>query len=483
MAADTSGGRVSVVTPEQRVPLFGTDGIRGIAGEFPLVPEIVERLGETASQVYRRHWRGRRVELLVGRDTRDSGPWLLKRLAAGLRRGGFNVRNLGVITTPALAYLIPHERVTGGVMISASHNPAAFNGLKWFAPDGRKLPDAWEGEIEQRLAQQSHRPRVPVGSLTEDPLAREEYLAFVRRSFPAGRTLRGYRLVIDCANGAVTSFAATLFPDLGAAVNWLGIHPTGKNINQRCGAVAPQRLQQRVRATHSTCGFAFDGDSDRVAFVDEQGRLLDGDHLLAIAAQFLKAHRRLRGNVVVTTVMANLGLLRALEAMGIRVVLTPVGDRYVSEAMEREGAVLGGEQSGHLVFREFLSTGDGLITALQTLAIQQAMGQPFSRLRRLITKYPQALLNIRVRERQPLERLAGVQSAIRAASATLGREGRVFVRYSGTEPYLRVMVEGPHPKVTVRLAKEIAQAARSDLADSKSPLRRVYTYAKAWRQH
>lgn len=441
--------------------LFGTDGIRGIAGRWPLVPDFVRRIGLGAGRVLSRGRRGRSGSILVIRDTRRSGPWIQKALADGLGRAGFRVLDGGVLPTPAAAALVPRYGFAAGAVISASHNPAAFNGIKFFGPKGTKLPDGTERAMEREILSAG---RVPAGRGGSGPFirARRDYLDFLRSAWPKGLDLRGFSLALDCANGATSFLAAPLFRSLGARVYVLSARPDGLNINRNCGALHPEALSREVLRRRASLGVAFDGDGDRAMFVDEEGRVKNGDAVLLAAARHLKARGRLRNNTVAVTVMANLGLYRALEALDIRALETAVGDRWVWEGMVKSGAVLGGEQSGHIIFREFLPTGDGLLTALQVLAVVRSAGRPFSALTSLVTTYPQVLKNVEVREKKPLEKLPGFQRVSREVGEALGKTGRVLVRYSGTEPLLRIMVEGPDLKTIQAHADALAKAVRRD---------------------
>jgi phosphoglucosamine mutase len=441
--------------------LFGTDGIRGVAGQWPLTPEYVRRIGHAAGTVLRERLGGRPRTLLVVRDTRASGPALLRALAAGLGAAGFRTLDGGVLPTASVAALVPRRRLAGGAVVSASHNPAAFNGIKFFGPAGRKLSDAVEHRIEARLFGGDAAPEGPART-ARDARAASDYLAFLRGTWPSGRSLRGLSLVLDCANGAAYRAAPALFRSLGARVRTLADRPDGRNINRGCGALHPERLAREVLRRRADLGVAFDGDADRAMFVDETGAVRDGDSVLLAAARHLRARGRLPGGRVVVTVMANLGLHRALRALGLRAVETPVGDRYVWEAMERTGAALGGEPSGHVIFRRHLSTGDGLLTALQVLEAMVSSGRPLSALSALVVKHPQVLVNVPVKERRPLEGLREFRRGLAALERELGNAGRVFVRYSGTEPLLRIMVEGPDHAFVRRRAEDLARAVRRD---------------------
>jgi phosphoglucosamine mutase len=401
--------------------------------------------------------------MIVVRDTRASGRLLQGALARGLSAAGVRVRDGGVLPTPAVAVLVPREGCMAGAVISASHNPAAYNGIKFFGSAGGKLSDRQETAIEELLES----PAVP-GSLKGSPArpapeAKRDYLAFLRSTWPRGLALTGFPLVVDCAHGATGAVAEELFASLGCAVTVLHNAPDGRNINLRCGALHPGGLARRVRRAGARLGVAFDGDGDRAIFVDETGAVKDGDAVLLACARRMKEEGRLAGDTVVVTVMSNLGLVRALESLGIKTVETAVGDRHVALGMERSGAALGGEPSGHVIFRDLLPSGDGLLTTLQVLAVMARTGRPLSALTSLAVRYPQTLLNVPVRERAPLETLGGFNRVLEKIRADLGRSGRVVVRYSGTEPLLRIMVEGPVHALIARRARDLAAALPAGL--------------------
>ncbi len=443
--------------------LFGTDGVRGIANA-DLTPELCFRLGRAAAAWFARG--GGRPRLLVGRDTRLSGPVLEGALLAGIASAGGDAVSVGVMTTPGVAALVRRRAVAGGAVISASHNPAEYNGIKFFGPDGFKLSDEAEGEIEA-LTGRDDLPRptgAGLGRLGSDPGAEEEYVAAVAATVPGG--LAGLRVVLDCAHGAAFRVAPRLFESLGARVTVLNDRPDGLNINAGCGALHPQALQEAVRREGADVGLAFDGDADRVIAVDERGQVVDGDQILAVAALHLARAGRLPGSAVVATVMSNLGLERALGAAGVRLVRTRVGDRYVLEAMRQGGYALGGEQSGHVIFLEHATTGDGLVTGAQLLRIMQETGRRLSELAAVMVRYPQVLVNVKVRGRDVADRLAAseaVGEAIARAEEALAGRGRVLVRASGTEPVVRVMVEGEEAARVEGLARELAGVIRREL--------------------
>ena len=448
--------------------LFGTDGVRGVANAGPLTPEQTCRLGRVAA-TYLAERVGpsrRRPALLIARDTRVSGPLLEHALVAGILSAGVDALVAGVLPTPAIAFLIPALGAVGGAVLSASHNPFEDNGVKLFSGEGDKLPDAWEDEIEARLEADPDGPRptgARIGRVRSVRGAEGRYLDGLRASLPAGFDLTGVRLVLDCAHGATYRVAPRLFRSLGADVTTLGTRPSGTNINRGVGALHPEALQARVRATPGAVGLAFDGDGDRLIVVDESGAVRDGDHVLAICARALSARGALKGGVVVSTVMANLGLERALAALGVKMARTTVGDRYVLEEMRRLGANLGGEQSGHVIFLDHARTGDGLLTALQLLRAVREAGQRLSVLAAQVEKLPQVLLNVRVRARPPLGDLRGVAEALARWETKLDGRARFLLRYSGTEPLARVMVEGDDQATIDAAAREIATAIHDEI--------------------
>lgn len=442
--------------------LFGTDGIRGIAGKHPLEKSFIRRLGAAAAAVYREQVNDAPPVFLIGRDTRGSGPWIAEAFAQGAATQGVKVLDAGVISTPSLAYLVPHRKVLGGAMISASHNPASFNGIKFFNPMGRKCPDSWERLIEKRVVSTPD-PGARKNPLKKDAKAITDYLRFVSRTLPKGMSLKGMTLVIDCSHGSLSKIAPAYLRRLGAKVIAIGAEPNGRNINAGFGSQHPEKMQKVIRAKKADGGMAFDGDADRIVLCDEKGQVLDGDYVLACAAHFLKEESKLAGNAVVVTVMANLGMLKALEAWKIDTISTPVGDRYVSDMLEENGYVIGGEQSGHIIFHEHLPTGDGMLTGLQILSMLRRRKRPLSYISSLFKKFPQVLLNVHVKEKRPLEECRDIQLQIENARQTLASNGRVVVRYSGTEPLLRIMMEGPDEAQLRSLADAIAVQAKKVL--------------------
>ena len=449
------------------LPLFGTDGVRGIANEEPMTPETVVKLGRAFAHLFKTP--GARRSVVIGKDTRLTGYMLETALTAGITSMGVDVLLVGPLPTPGIAFITRSLRADAGVVISASHNPFEDNGIKFFSGDGMKLPDALEAQIEEMIATgaiDQVRPRArEIGKAFRINDAGGRYIEFAKNAFPKRLTLRGLRIVVDCAHGATYRVSPTVLQELGAEVVALNVAPDGLNINAGCGSLHPEVLQKAVLEYRADVGFTHDGDGDRVLVVDERGGLVDGDQILALCALDLQAERRLAGETVVATVMSNAGLEVALRRAGIRLIRTPVGDRSVLEEMLRGGYTLGGEQSGHIIFSEHNTTGDGIVTALQVLAAMRRVAKPLSELAACMTRFPQVLENVRVQRREDLGALAGVQSRIRQAEAALEGAGRILVRFSGTEPLVRVMVEGPDDGVIRQWALEIAAAVRESLGE------------------
>jgi phosphoglucosamine mutase len=439
--------------------LFGTDGVRGIPGQEPLKPATVAALGYHAAKLLLEQ-AGERAPadpfICVGRDTRKSGPMLQEALAQGFAAAGVATMDLGVIPTPGVSYLAPRLGALCGAVISASHNPAEFNGIKFFTALGFKLPPEMESEIERRLRLKRDVPAAKARVL--DGLKHEElYRDFLLSSFPASLDLSGLKIVVDCAHGAASAYGPQLLRRLGAEVFPIGCKPNGRNINEACGATHPEAMAKEVRRRKAHAGCAFDGDADRAIVCDETGAVLDGDAVIGAAAVRLQRRGALKGAKVALTVMSNYGLVRFLKLRGVDVVSTPVGDKHVTDAIEREGLSLGGENSGHVVFRDFAPTGDGMLTALQTLAAWRESGGPMSGLKALYSPTPQVLRNVKVARKPPLEELSETADMIGKVSKMLNGRGRVFVRYSGTEPAIRVLVEGPKQGENRRLADLIVK--------------------------
>lgn len=454
--------------------LFGTDGIRERTGKFPLTKSALFALGEVSGKVLRKNSRSVSSKILFARDTRQSGEWIEKALSLGLKRSGCKSLSCGVLPTSAVSVLLKtQKKFLAGVVISASHNPAEFNGIKFFSSDGNKIPDEWEEEIETIFRKIVHRPsrlpavaqgRVGYRKFNSYPNASLHYLQFLKSTLAADFSLKGVRWVLDCANGAASKIAPKIFQSLGAIIKLIHAKPNGKNINLQCGALYPQSLQSTVTKFKAAGGCAFDGDADRVQFVDEKGRLMDGDILLDLLASFLKKKKQLQNNTVVTTLMANFGFYKRMEQKGIQVITTAVGDRAVSDAMKKYKASLGGEQSGHIIFSKFLPTGDGILTALQVLCALKENDKKLSSYTDTFPKYPQILLNVRVKEKIPIEKVPELKDAISSAEREMDRRGKIVVRYSGTEPLLRIMVQGETQFEIKKVAETLARIAQNSLS-------------------
>jgi phosphoglucosamine mutase len=419
--------------------LFGTDGVRGVANQ-ELTPDLAYKLGKAGAYVLGRQ--GERPLLAIGKDTRISGDMLEAALTAGILSVGGDCLRVGVIPTPGLAYVTRFYDCSAGIVISASHNPVADNGIKFFAADGFKLPDSVEEEIENLVLNNNDFPCPiggDVGRAIDDTAAAEKYYLFLKKDL--GVDLSGLKIVLDCANGSASGIAPRLFEELGASVTVLHGEPDGININEKCGSTYPESLEREVTARGADLGLAFDGDADRLLAVDEQGNLVDGDQIMVICGLDRKRKGTLKDNKVIVTVMSNLGLKEAFQKEGITVKETRVGDRYIVEEMSQNGGVFGGEQSGHIIFLDHSTTGDGLLTALELLRVVQDSGQPLSRLAAQMRRFPQVLVNVRVKNKEALYSNAQLQDAIKHAEECLQGQGRILVRPSGTEPLVRVMGE------------------------------------------
>ena len=439
--------------------LFGTDGIRGVAGEYPLDPATVFAFGAALGKDTARA--ATAPEILIGTDTRESCSWIAELVAGGLQSHGARVRFAGVITTPGVAWLTRTGPFVAGVMISASHNPYQDNGIKVFGHSGFKLPDAEEHEIEQEILRiRDSAAPLPAKLQVEEELA-GGYLDFLLSTLSS--PLTGARIVLDCGNGASYRLAPELFRRAGADVTTICAEPNGRNINLGCGALHLERLRETVLAQGAQFGAAFDGDADRAIFVSSSGKIVDGDCVLLVCGRALRQKGHLHGDTVVSTVMSNLGLERALADDAIRMVRTPVGDKYVLEEMVRLGSALGGEQSGHVIFREYATTGDGMLTALKLFEIARGAGLGLDELTADLKVYPQRLVNVRVKEKKTLADLPGVTEEIRQVEEAFGGTGRVLVRFSGTEPLARVMVEGPDLERVESFSERIAAAIRREI--------------------
>ena len=439
--------------------LFGTDGVRGVAGEWPLDAPTITRLG---AAIARTHGRGARI--VLGRDTRESGGWIAREFARGAAASGATVTDAGVLPTPGVAFLAGSDGFDFGVVLSASHNPFADNGIKVFAGGGQKFGEEQERAVEAIVADSSWKVDGAPAAVLRSADFIEPYLAHVRRLLPSAGRLAGARIAIDMANGATTTTAVRLFEALGFDVVALGNAPDGRNINLACGSTHPALLAGAVVAQSCRAGIAFDGDGDRAIFVDHRGRIVDGDAVLLILALDLKRRGKLAGDTVVSTVMSNVGLEIALKERGITMLRTPVGDKYVMEAMQAGGFVLGGEQSGHVILAEHLPTGDGMATALAVLGVMESTGRELADLASDLKTYPQTLVNGRVKEKKPIAEVPEIREAITRVELAQAGRGRVLVRYSGTEPLLRIMIEGEDQATVQAWAEEIADAVRRTIA-------------------
>ncbi|KPC77044.1 phosphoglucosamine mutase [Thermoactinomyces vulgaris] len=441
---------------------FGTDGVRGVANQ-QLTPELAFRLGRCGAYVLTKG--KQRPKIVIGRDTRLSGEMLEASLMAGMLSMGCDVVRLGVVSTPGVAFLTRHLEADAGVMISASHNPFEDNGIKFFGADGYKLLDEVEAEIEQLLdAKEDELPRPAgdqIGRVTDDRDAVKAYLEHLKSTIDTD--LCGMHIVVDCANGAAYELAPHLLRDLGADVTAMSVHPDGTNINVDCGSTHPERLRQEVLNKQAHLGLAFDGDADRLIAVDEKGNLIDGDMIMSICAGYMKEKGELNGNTVVTTVMSNIGFFKAMDELDIKTERTKVGDRYVMEKMREGGYNLGGEQSGHIIFLDHNTTGDGMLTAVQLLRVVKDKAQTLSDLARVMKQYPQVLVNVRVHSKEGWEQNEAIQQSIREVEKQLGNDGRVLVRASGTEPLIRVMAEGPDEQMVKNHVEKIADVVRNQL--------------------
>ncbi|SEF94899.1 phosphoglucosamine mutase [Bryocella elongata] len=445
--------------------LFGTDGIRAVAGQAPLDEKTVHAVGVALGVTLGAP--GKDVRVVMGMDTRESGPWIARTLIAGLNGVGAHVEFAGVITTPAVAYLARKHGFAAGVVISASHNPWEDNGIKIFGGDGYKLPDevemGIEAEIERALEGSALRAQGSEGQLPEvNEAFRREYIEFLLSTVP-DISLDNHKVVIDCANGAASTIAPQLFAELGGTVEVTHASPDGRNINLKCGALHPEIVAAEVKTLHASMGFTFDGDADRALFADEHGNVVNGDAVMLVCARDLQQRGLLTKDTVVATTMSNMGLEAAFKRSGITMLRAPVGDKYVLEEMKKSGASLGGEQSGHILFPALATTGDGLLTALVVLDVVHRSGKTLGQLIADLKNYPQVILNVKVREKKPLETIPAVVETIHAAEVELKDTGRVVIRYSGTEALARVMIEAESEEAMRRHAEAIAGAIRTEI--------------------
>jgi phosphoglucosamine mutase len=445
--------------------LFGTDGIRGVANVEPMTCETALKLGRAAGHVFQEN--DRRHRILIGKDTRLSGYMIESALVAGICSMGVDALLVGPMPTPAVALITRSLRADAGVVISASHNSYEDNGIKFFSRTGFKLADEIEERMEYLISsgEIDHiRPTAhKVGKAFRIDDAVGRYIEFVKTSIPKGMKFDGMRIVVDCANGASYKVAPNVLSELGADVIALNVSPDGTNINRKCGSVHPEQMCAKMKEMNVDIGMAFDGDADRIILADNTGAQVDGDQVMAMCAIDMIKEKRLPQNTLVTTVMSNIGLDLALKPVGGKLVKTKVGDRYVVEEMLRGKYTVGGEQSGHIVFLDYNTTGDGMITALQVLALMQKTGKPLKELAACMTHFPQILVNVTVQRKEPLESIPRIKNEIETAKNKLGETGRILVRYSGTEPLARVMVEGPDKQITTELAESVAAVIREEL--------------------
>lgn len=447
--------------------LFGTDGVRGKANVWPMTVEIVMQLGRALAYVIKKH--SHRHKVVVGKDTRLSGYMIETALTAGICSMGVDVLLIGPLPTPGIAFLTTNMRADAGVVISASHNPYEDNGIKFFGRDGYKLPDETEAEIENLiLGDNNHidtiRPvATEIGKAFRIDDAIGRYVVFLKNTFPKGMLLDGLKMVLDCAHGAAYKVAPTVFSELGADLSLIGVKPNGVNINHKCGALHPEVVARQVQTSGADVGLALDGDGDRAILIDEKGNIVNGDKVLAICADYMKRHDQLKNNTVVGTIMSNFGLELCLKGRGIKLVRTQVGDRYVTEALRDGYSNLGGEPSGHIVFLAHHTTGDGILTALQILAIMTLENKSLSELAAIMEPVPQQLINVRVKEKPPLEEIPAIKTAVKKAEDVLNNKGRIVLRYSGTEPVARVMVEGTDATLVEKLAADIAEVVQKSI--------------------
>jgi len=446
--------------------LFGTDGIRGVANEYPITPDMAMQVGQATAYILKKE--GHRSRIVIGKDTRLSGYMIESALVSGICSMGSNVILVGPVPTPGIAFLTTNLDADAGIVISASHNPYQDNGIKIFSKKGYKLTDEEEQSIENLILSKKLPTLLTdaenLGRASREEDASGRYIVFLKHSFPRGLDLEDIKIVLDCANGATYKVAPTLLTEMRAEVIALNVNPDGQNINLDCGSLYPEALAKAVVENKADIGLAFDGDGDRLIAVDEKGNIVSGDKIIAICANKLKEEGMLKNNTVVTTVMSNLGLSFTFKEMDIRHIKTKVGDRYVLEEMLKNGSIIGGEDSGHVIFKEHHTTGDGILTALQLLSVLKKENKPLSKLAKIMRTFPQVLINVKVKRKAPLEEIPELKHVISKVEKELGDEGRVLVRYSGTQPVCRVMLEGPTESETERLAKEIAQVVEDKLS-------------------
>ena len=462
-------------TERPRGRLFGTDGIRGTANQYPMTPDMVIKVGQALGYLLQKQelpWVSQSPKVVIGKDTRLSGYMIEQALSAGLNSMGIEVQLVGPLPTPGIGFLTRNMRAAAGVVISASHNPFQDNGIKIFGHDGFKIPDDVEREIERLVLEVDLSklllPPSQIGRSRRIDDAQGRYIVFVKNTFPDDFTLEGLRIVLDTANGAAYKVAPAVFQELGAEVILMGNQPNGTNINDKVGALYPAKIAEAVKSYRADVGIGLDGDADRVVMVDDKGEILNGDHILGICALQMKKNGVLKKNTLVVTHMSNFGLEKRMNEAGITLVKTNVGDKYIVEEMRRNGYNLGGEQSGHIIFLDHATTGDGCVAALNVLAVMKQTGVKMSELNKIIEDVPQVLINIRVQQQKELTHIPGYTELLKQATDQLQGRGRVFIRFSGTEPLVRVLIEGPDRSENSALGQKLAEFLESNLAPVKA---------------
>ncbi|MFC2169701.1 phosphoglucosamine mutase [Acidobacteriota bacterium] len=434
--------------------LFGTDGIRARAGQFPLDYSTICRLGMALISLLKEIELQPRV--LVGRDTRESGEWLEQALLQGITENGGEAVSLGIVPTSAVSLLTKENSFSAGIVISASHNPYQDNGIKIFSSQGIKIPESWEGKLERTLTSEKKEIPKKETKITQASFLSRDYLSFLQSKFPAGSLMRKIKIILDCSNGASSFFAPKLFSELGFEVIAINKTPDGQNINSECGSLYPENLAKKVLETNADIGIAYDGDADRAIWVDEKGKILNGDHTLFVLSQFMKEKKLLKSDYVVATTMSNIGLEEALKSLDIKLFRTEVGDRYVFEQMKKLNANLGGEQSGHTIFLDDCPTGDGILTSIKMIEVMITLEKPLSKLTSSLKEYPQVLNNVRVEKKENFHHYPEIINTIEEIKSQLENSGRMNVRYSGTEPLARIMIEGKDQRQIEKHAQRLA---------------------------
>lgn len=445
--------------------LFGTDGIRAVAGEHPLDKKTIFTLAKALVELIEQG--GLESQVLIGRDTRESGPWIEEILFQGIKAGGGKAVSAGVIPTSAVSFLTRKHRFSAGIVISASHNPYRDNGIKIFSPQGLKISDEWEARLEKAITSGQDNPKISSLAVSSDPGLSKDYEDFLKGQLEGLSRLKNLSLVVDCSNGASSAIASEVFRELGLKATAIHNTPDGKNINRLCGSLHPENLARKVVETGADLGVAFDGDADRAIWADEKGRILNGDHTLFVQAHHMKEKRRLKSGKIVATTMSNMGLEQALQEIGLKLVRTKVGDKYVFEKMVELGSNLGGEQSGHTIFLDDCPTGDGILTSLKMLEVMLSKKASLSELTSGLREFPQVLLNVSVREKADFDRFPEIIEVMDEIKKELAGRGRLDVRYSGTEPLARVMVEAQEEDQVQTLAKRMAKTIAKYLGEGE----------------